>query len=134
MYERDLHYRAERAEVIVGRWTFRRTALCCLVLAAACTSWRPREVPDPPAPVQQFRRPVRVTLTDGRSFELRNAIVATDSLFGTTNDLASLRMRFALRDVRSLEENEKDARATLALIAVLALVAGFTGIFGVGFK
>lgn len=118
----------------MGRWIFRRTALCFLVLAAACTSWRPREVPDPPAPVQQFRRPVRVTLTDGRSFELRNAIVATDSLFGTTNDLASLRMRFALRDVRSLEENEKDARATLALIAVLALVAGFTGIFGVGFK
>lgn len=105
-----------------------------LVAAGACTAWRPREVPTPPAQVQQFRRPVRVTLRDGRSFELRNAIVATDSLFGTSNDVAALRMRFGLREIRSLEENEKDARATLALIALLALAAGFTGIFGVGFK
>ena len=87
-------------------------------------SYQARSVPAPPAPMQVLRGAMRVTLDDGRLYELRNVIVATDSLFGTTNDAAAVRLSFALRAVTALEERRRDLLLTAGMLLGIAVLIG----------
>lgn len=114
--------------------TIRRTAAAlgaaALTLLAACHSWKPMDVPRPPAPMTQVRNPLRVELQSGQVYELVNVIIATDSLFGTSNDAARVRSAFHLSQVASLEELRDDNRRTIGLIVLLAVLGARAGMTG----
>jgi hypothetical protein len=80
--------------------------------------------------MQVYHRPTRVSLKDTRSFELTDVVIVSDSLFGTTNDLAHVRHSFSLRQVSTLETQQASGTRTAVLAVFLAIVAWRSGIFG----
>lgn len=80
--------------------------------------------------MQVFHRPTRVALKDTRSYELTDVVIVSDSLFGTTNDVARIRRSFPLRMVSTVQTQQPSGARTAALAVVLALVAWRSGIFG----
>lgn len=80
--------------------------------------------------MQVYHKPTRVRLKDTRSYELTDVVIVSDSLFGTTNDVARIRRSFALRQVSRLETRQSSTARSAALAVVIGLVAWRSGIFG----
>ena len=87
-------------------------------------------MPRAPAPVSRLRYPVRVEMRGGTVRELVNVVIATDSLFGNTNDETRLRVSVPLAQVASLEELRDDPRRTIGLIVLLAVLGATSGTAG----
>lgn len=101
-----------------------------LGLLTACHSWKPIDVPRPPAPVSTLRDPVRLQLRNGQVRELVNVVIATDSLFGTSNDPARIRSAYHLTEVQSLEVLRDDPARTVGLVVLLAILGSRAGLSG----
>jgi hypothetical protein len=100
---------------------FRLAGLALVIALGACTTWAMESIPAPPAPMRSMRGPVRVTVAGQGAIEMVNVVVATDSLFGRSADVALVRYAFPLRDVTRIEEKKKNA--LLTVIACGAVVA-----------
>ena len=69
-----------------------------------------------------MRGPVLVTLLDQQSLYLVNVVIATDSLFGTSADIAGIRHSVPLAEVARISENRKSPGRSMLLI--LAITVG----------
>lgn len=96
-------------------------SLPLLFALGACTTWVTEPVPAAPAPMRSMRGPVRVTVVSQGAIDMVNVVIATDSLFGRSADVALVRYAFPLRDVTRIEEKHKNA--VLTIVAVGAVVA-----------
>jgi hypothetical protein len=86
-----------------------------------CSSYRPRSVPQPPAPMQRLTGDTRITLEDGSIYDLRNVIVATDSLFGTMPGSTG-RMAVPLVQITRLEQRGRDLTLTALTVVGIAVL------------
>jgi hypothetical protein len=100
----------------------RSTALACLLLLNACTSWRVQ--PGTAAELVAERQPKEVRLRgeDGRQTVLRQPFIRSDSLLGRTKrDTAGL----ALNEVRAIEVRRFDwLKTTGAVILTFGVTMG----------
>lgn len=102
-----------------------------LLTAAACNKWVVHPVPTPPAPMQTIRGMTRVTLSDQRTLELTNVVIATDSLFGLSAYIDRSRHSMLLKDVVKIEEQRKNPKQTLITLGVIVFALfAFTDVFG----
>jgi hypothetical protein len=97
-------------------------ALGVALCAGACTDWVKETVPAPPVPLRSMKGPVRVTLRDRTTVELVNVVIATDSLFGRSADVALIHRAYHLREVTLIEEKKKSPVRTLLLLGAIAVV------------
>lgn len=101
-----------------------------LVLAAvtACTTWSHQSAPPAQVVADHPGALVRVTRTDHSVLTLRDVAVTNDSLTGTTNDPARLRVAMPVADVASVDTREVSAARTAGLglgaVGLLLAVAG----------
>jgi hypothetical protein len=94
----------------------------------ACTTWSRQSAPPAQVVSQHPGALVRVTRTDHSVITLRNASVVNDSLVGTTDDKARLRVAMPVADVVSVDTREVSAARTAGLgigaVGVVLAVAG----------
>ncbi len=103
------------------RPTFRSiVALCCLLALSACRMWEQQPAPAP-ATGREIRA-VRLTLNDGFSVVLKDAVVSGDSIVGTPPE-TRVRTAVALADVKTTEIQRIDV-ATTFWTGFLGAVAG----------
>ena len=113
-----------------SRWTTALLAVC-LLAAVGCNKWVVHQVPTPPASMRTINGVTRVTLSDQRTVELTNVVIATDSLFGISADLDRSRHSMPLRSVVKIEQQVKNPKQTLITMGVVGfLLLGFTDVFG----
>ncbi len=88
--------------------------------------------PSPDVISEHGKRPLRLSLVDGRQIEIEHAYLQGDSLRGDTSvgrksDHRHRAVAVALTDIRSIEADEPDKGKTILLIAVVGAV--FFGFF-----
>lgn len=100
-------------------------ALCCLLALGACTTWEEQSAPAPAAAGREIRA-VRLTLDDGFSMVLENAVVRGDSIVGTPPD-RSVQTAVALADVKKAEIRRIDPASTFwtVFLGVVAAAVAF---------
>lgn len=107
-----------------------RSFALLLVVAAltGCTTWAHQSAPPAQVVADHPGALVRVTRTDHSVITLRDVAVTSDSLTGTTNDTARLRVTMPVADVASVETREVSAARTAGLgvgaVGVVLAVAG----------
>jgi hypothetical protein len=107
-------------------------AFVLLLASGACTTWVRTQVPAPPAPPRTLRGAARITLVDRSTVTLVHVVIATDSLFGVSNDEAAIHHAFPLTGITRIEEQRKAGLLTLLLLGgILTYLIVFTDVLGV---
>jgi hypothetical protein len=116
----EVTVRVTRFTVI--RWT------AAVVLAAylpACTSYH--VLADPAAAMTSAPKPIekaRITMANGKRFEMTNVRIAGDSLRGSGYGVGE--RGIALSDIKKLEVAKPDAAKTVALVLGIGALVGLT--------
>ena len=94
---------------------------------AGCTGWH--QVPmASPMPHSDHPQSLRVTLADGRQWELRKAQIAGDSLVGQSGAWSTpVRTAFAVRDIRKFDDRRTNVGTTVGLILGVMAAVGVIG-------
>ena len=113
------------------RLSFLRFVIVPVMLVAllpACYKWTEVEM----TAGFQLPNPARITLTDGQQFELEDALITEDSLFGRPKGTPrpvigqELGIRVGLTDVKKVEKAGINKDATITAIAVVGGALYFT--------
>ncbi len=101
------------------------SAGCLAAYLAGCTGWHEVATLTPP-PISDRPQSLRVTLTDGGVWELRNARIVGDSVIGQTGALSSPeRTVFAVHDIKKLDDRQVlPGNTAMAFFGILLLVGG----------
>ena len=99
------------------------TSIALVLAVSACVTWKSEPVPAPPAAFRSTHGPVHVWLADHSELYLVNVVIATDSLFGTSADVAALHHSVPLVDVVRMEEQKKSPGRSLLLLAAAIVLA-----------
>lgn len=112
----------------MGRVSRSIPLVAVLAVVTACTTWSRQSAPPAQVVSQHPGALVRVTRTDHSVITLRGAAVVNDSLVGTTDDKARLRVAIPIADVASVDTREVSAGRTAGLglgaVGVVLAVAG----------
>ena len=115
-------------------WRGLATLTVLLTVAPGCTGWSSMPVPAAPAPTRVIPGISKIGLREGKHIELRNVVIATDSLFGMSTDLSEVRYAFHLRSITAIDRKAPSAWRTLLLVGILVAVVGFSGVAGPSFR
>ncbi len=104
--------------------------LCLAAYLSGCTGWHEVAMGSPP-PISDHAQSLRLTLTDGRPIELRNARIVGDSVIGGSPARTSV----AVHDIKTLAERRANGGKTmLAVIGTLGALAAVGLLVGGGHK
>ena len=113
----------------MGRASRSLPLVIVLAAASACTTWSHQHAPPAQVVSQHPGALVRVTRTDHSVITLRGAAIVNDSLVGTTDDSARLRVAMPVADVASVDTREVSAGRTAGLgVGVVGVVLAVAGI------
>lgn len=113
----------------MGRVSRSLPLVIVLTAVTACTTWSRQSAPPAEVVSKHPGALVRVTRTDHSVITLRDASVANDSLVGTTDDKARLRVAMPVADVASVDTREVSAGRTAGLgVGVVGVVLAVAGI------
>ena len=103
------------------------SAVCLAASLAGCTAWHEVAVGSPP-PISDHPQSFRVTLTDGRQWELRKARIVGDSLVGQSGSWSTpVRTAFAVRDIKRFDDRKTNIGTTVGLILGIMAAVGVIG-------
>lgn len=98
-----------------------RLALTATIALAACTTWARQSAPPADVVASHPAALVRVTRTDHSVITIRGAQIVSDSVVGTTNDDARLRVAIPVADIETVETRAVSGARTAGLGAGIFL-------------
>lgn len=103
------------------------SAVCLAASLAGCTGWHTVPMASP-MPISNHPQALRVTLTDGRQWELRKAQIVGDSLVGQSGAWSTpVRAAFAVRDIRKVDDRKTNVGTTVGLVLGVMAAVGVIG-------
>ena len=110
-----------------GRFRRSLAAVCLAAYLSGCTGWHEAQMTTP-MPLSNHPQSLRVTLVDGRQWELRKAHVEGDSLVGQSGAWSTpARTAFAVHDIRRFDDRKTNVGATVGLILGVMAAVGVIG-------